>query len=125
MDHTNGRLKALRGAVNFKDNSKENIAIRTEELFTELFKQNELSYSDIVCIIFSLTYDVTAAYPAEAFRQKFTGSIPLFSCLEPNIEGGVPFTLRVMILHYGENNKPVYLYETKNLRKDIFYENCH
>lgn len=117
-------MKALRGATNFTQNTEAEIKVKTEELFLELIKRNNLSFKDMVCVIFSLTGDITAAYPAATFREKFSGSVPLFSCLEPNIEGGMPLTLRVMILHEGEQNIPVYLHETKNLRKDLFYENC-
>lgn len=120
----NDGLKALRGAVNFTEDSIEAIDERTEELISELIKQNDLSFGDIVCVVFSLTSDITAAYPAATLRNKFSSSVPLFSCTEPNIQGGMSLTLRVMILHYGKLNNPVYLYETKNLRKDLFYENC-
>ncbi len=118
-------LKALRGAVNFKENTTEEIEIKTIELFKEVFRQNKLAFDDIVCIVFSLTKDITATYPAKAFRENFSSEVSLFSCVEPDIEGGLPLTLRIMILHYGDSNNPVYLYETKNLRKDIFYEHCN
>lgn len=114
------RLRALRGAVNFTENTAEEIDAKTEELIGELILANDLSGDDMVCVIFSLTKDVTAAYPAATFREKFLSDIPLFSCVEPDIQGGLPLTLRVLILHYGKNNNPIYLYETKNLRKDLF-----
>ena len=118
------KLKALRGAVNFTEDTVEEIDAKTEELIGELILQNDLSADEMVCVVFSLTSDITAAYPAVTFREKFVSSVPLFSCTEPNIKGGMPLTLRVMILHYGKKNNPVYLYETKNLRKDLFYEYC-
>ncbi|MBR2971171.1 MAG: chorismate mutase [Clostridia bacterium] len=116
-------MKAIRGAVNFCSDTAEEIAAKTIELFDQLIKVNNLLYKDMVCVIFSLTADITAAYPAATFRQKFSASVPLFSCLEPNIKDGMPLTLRVLILHEGESSTPVYLYETKKLRKDLFYEN--
>ena len=119
------KLKALRGATNLTEDSKNEIDAKTEELIGELIKQNDLAYEDMVCVVFSLTSDITAAYPAATFRNKFVSCVPLFSCLEPNIQGGMPLTIRVMILHYGKKNNPVYLHETKNLRKDLFYEHCN
>lgn len=116
-------LKALRGAVNFRLDTAEEIEARTEELFGEIIGQNKLDVSLIVCVMFSLTSDITAAYPAETFRKKFSSAVPLFSSLEPNIAGGMPLTLRVLVLHYGQISKPVYLYETANLRKDLFFMN--
>ena len=112
-------MKALRGAVNFTENTAGEIAAKTEELFCELLRQNNLITEEMVCVIFSLTRDITAAYPAVTFREKFSACVPLFSCAEPEIDGSMPLTLRVMILHEGEANNPVYLYETKNLRKDL------
>ena len=118
------KLKALRGATNLTEDSAEEVATKTEELIGELIRQNDLAYEDMVCVVFSLTGDITAAYPAATFRAEFASDVPLFSCLEPNIQG-IPLTIRVMILHYGEKNNPVYLHETKNLRKDLFYEHCN
>lgn len=118
------KIKALRGAVNFKDNTTTEIETKTIELFNEIIKQNKLVFDDIVCIFFSLTKDITAVYPAKIFRDNFTPDVSLFSSMEPEIEGSLPLTLRIMILHYGDFNDPVYLYETVNLRKDIFHEHC-
>lgn len=115
-------MKAIRGAVNFTENTVFEISKKTEELFVELQKANELDYSKAVCILFSLTKDVTAAYPAATFREKFSSAVPLFSCTEPDVDGSLPLTLRVLILHEGDSCKPIYLYDTKNLRKDLFYE---
>lgn len=113
-------LKALRGAINIADNTAAEVEKGTEQLISELIRLNELDYSDMVCVMFSLTHDITAEYPAAVFRAKFSSSVPLFSSLEPNIDGGLPLTIRVMILHYGEKNVPVYLNQTINLRKDLF-----
>lgn len=119
------RIQALRGAVNFESDTAKEIDSKSEELFKELLKQNNIELDDIVCVIFSLTKDITAAYPAKTFREKISQKISLFSCTEPDIEGGMPLTLRVMMLHYGNSNTPVYLYDTKNLRKDLFYEHSN
>ncbi|MCH5163881.1 MAG: chorismate mutase [Clostridiales bacterium] len=119
------KLKALRGATNLTEDTAEEIDAKTEELIGELILKNDLDAENIVCVVFSLTSDITAAYPAATFRDKFVSSVPLFSCLEPSIQGGMPLTIRVMILHYGKKNNPVYLHETKNLRKDLFYEHCN
>ena len=118
-------MKAIRGAINFIEDSANEIATKTEELFNEIIRVNSLDIDNVVCIIFSLTGDVTAAYPAVTFREKFSSKVPLFSCLEPNIQGSMPLTLRVLIIHEGEQNTPVYMSETKKLRKDLFYENSN
>ncbi|MBR2967187.1 MAG: chorismate mutase [Clostridia bacterium] len=118
-------MKAIRGAVNFTKDCAVEIAAKTEELFNEIIRVNNLDIDKVVCIIFSLTSDITATYPAATFREKFSATVPLFSCLEPNIQGSMPLTERVMILYEGEQNTPVYLYETKNLRKDLFYEHSN
>ncbi len=113
-------IKAIRGAVNFRFDTKEEIEERTTELFARLIEENELDLKKVVCIFFSLTGDITSEYPAKIFREKFSPDVPLFSSLEPNIKGGLPFTLRILILHYGKLSRPVYLYQTKSLRKDLF-----
>lgn len=113
-------LKAIRGAVNFRCDTKEEIEERTTELFARLIEVNEIDLKSVVCIFFSLTDDIRSEYPAKVFREKFSPDVPLFSSLEPKIEGGPLFTLRILMLHYGKFNRPVYLYQTKSLRKDLF-----
>lgn len=112
-------LKALRGAIDFLSDTKAEIEQKTEELFRAIIEKNELDLKKVVCILFSLTPDIKSEYPAKVFREKFSSEVPLFSSLEPDIEGGMSLTLRVLVLHYGEHNVPVYLNKAQNLRKDL------
>lgn len=116
-------MKALRGAVNFTCDCAQEIYAKTEELIKELLSKNELNADSLICVIFSTTKDIKSMYPAKVFREKFCASVPLFSVTEPDIDGGMPLTLRILALAETSNSFPVYLYETKKLRSDL-YEHC-
>ncbi len=112
-------MKALRGAVNLDCDTEGEVSLRTRQLFDEIFEKNDIALGDIVCIIFSLTEDITSAYPAAVFRREFSSDVPLFECAEPKIKNSAPLMIRVLMLHDGKTNCHVYLRDAKNLRKDL------
>lgn len=117
-------MKAIRGAINFLKDEPQEVYKKTEVLIGELIKRNGLSEADIVCVVFSTTKDIKCMYPAKVFREKFYSTVPLFSTTEPDIDGGMPLTLRILALADVKSPVPVYLYETKKLRSDLFNEYC-
>lgn len=113
-------MKAIRGATTVDFDNCEQIRERVKELLLEIKTQNSLNDGEIVCIIFSNTSDIHSYYPAKAAREAGFVNSPLFSVLEPEIDGALEKCIRVMILTDKEE-KPVhvYLHGAKNLRKDI------
>lgn len=117
-------LRGIRGAVTVDENSKEKIWQAARQLVTEILSQNELSAENIGAIIFSMTEDLTAAFPSSAVRQlPELRLIPLFDAREPAVEDSLPLCIRVLILAETnlEQNKirHVYLGGAKNLRPDL------
>ena len=117
-------LRGIRGAVTVDENSKEKIWQAARQLVTEILSQNELQAENIGAIIFSMTEDLTAAFPSFAVRQlPALRLIPLFDTREPAIENSLPLCIRVLILADTsvEQNKirHVYLGDAKNLRPDL------
>lgn len=117
-------LRGIRGAVTVDENSKEKIWQAARQLVTEILLQNELQAENIGAIIFSMTEDLTAAFPSSAVRQlPKLRLIPLFDAREPAIENSLPLCIRVLILAETnlEQNKirHVYLGGAKNLRPDL------
>jgi len=63
------QLRALRGAILCRENSKEEIVERTAQLLREMIKRNDIRPEDIVDVIFTATEDLTAEFPAAAARH--------------------------------------------------------
>ena len=120
-------LRGIRGAVTVDENSKEKIWLAARQLVTKILSQNELRVENIGAIIFSMTEDLTAAFPSSAIRQlPALQFVPLFDTREPAIEKSLPFCIRVLILADTDKKqndiRHVYLGGAKNLRPDL---NCN
>ena len=115
---------AIRGAVTAHGNTREDIRDAVEELMQTLFQENDIDSDDIVSVIFSSTPDITALYPARAFREMGYPSLPLFSCQEPAIQGSMDLCIRVLV-HVDPNDNMdeepahIYLRKASNLRPDL------
>ncbi|MBP5242849.1 MAG: (d)CMP kinase, partial [Clostridia bacterium] len=74
---------------------------------------------DIQAIIFSTTKDIHAYHPAKAARECGFERPALFAAIEPDIEGGLPLCIRVLVFAEGvKEEKHVYLGKATVLRKD-------
>ncbi len=117
-------LRGIRGAVTVDENSKEKIWAAARHLVTKILSQNELRAENIGAIIFSMTEDLTAAFPSSAVRQlPAFRLVPLFDTREPAIENSLPLCIRVLILADLDKRQNevhhVYLGGAKNLRPDL------
>ena len=117
-------MRGIRGAITINENSKDEIWWGARQLVTEIMSWNELKPDDIGAIIFSVTEDLTAAFPSSAVRQMpILRFIPLFDTREPAVENDLPLCIRVLVL--ADTNKPqykvhhVYLGGAKGLRPDL------
>ncbi len=110
----------IRGATTISADTKEEIRKAVGELLEQIENKNMLKKEEIVSIVFSSTSDIHSYYPAKAAREAGFMSCSLFSAQEPDIEGGLPLCIRVM-LFVEKNLSPahVYLRGAKCLRKDI------
>ena len=117
-------VKGVRGAITVKENKKEEIEQAARTLVTKILSLNGFNNGMISAIIFSVTKDLTASFPATGLRQlKGFRLVPLFDTVEPDIEGSLPMCIRVLILV--DTDKPreeichVYLGEAQKLRPDL------
>lgn len=120
-------VRAVRGATTVNDNTKEAIYAAAAELVTGIMEQNGICKDDVISIIFSVTTDLNAAFPATAARMMgFTGTAML-STYEMDVPGSLRKCLRVL-MHIetekrNEELKFIYLKEAKQLRPDISGQN--
>lgn len=116
-------VRAIRGATTIDRNSTDEIYAATVELLKEMTTRNVLGKDDIISIIFSVTSDINAAFPAAAARQMGWTSTAMMCTYEIDVPGSLRKCIRVMmhIETEKENSelKYVYLREAKKLRPDI------
>jgi len=62
-------MRGIRGATTVGRNEKEEIWLAAQELITELLRTNAITPADIGAAIFSVTDDLTAAFPTAGVRR--------------------------------------------------------
>ena len=115
-------MRIVRGATCVEENSTEEITKKTQELFSEILRRNNLSNRDILGIIFTMTKDLTKVFPSRVIRENFELShTPLLDLEHKFVEGAMDKCIRVMVfVNTDRNLEPVYLHKAKSLREDIF-----
>lgn len=115
-------MTVIRGATTIVADVKEEIALSVKGLLDEVFSVNQLKKEEIKAFIFSLTTDIHAYHPAKAAREAGYDFAPLFAAIEPDIQGGLPLCIRLMLLTELRDDRAVkHIYQkgAKVLRKDI------
>ncbi len=117
-------MRGIRGAITVKENSKKAIYDAAQRLMEEIIKKNEIYAEDIGVIIFSMTEDLTAAFPTAGIREiPGFDVVPLFDVRQLAIENSLKKCIRVLLLV--DTNKSqrdirhVYLDGAKILRPDL------
>lgn len=115
-------MRALRGATTVEVNRPEAIWEATQELLLALLEANHLRPEEIISAIFTVTPDLTAAFPATAARRLGWVSIPLLDMLAPPVPDDIPRCIRVLLhvetSHPPENLRHIYLHRARQLRPE-------
>jgi chorismate mutase len=126
-------MRGIRGATTVSENTSAAIHQATRELLVAMLRQNALAADpehlsaadcDPICsIIFTVTPDLNAAFPAEAARALGMTSVPLLNALEIPVPGRLAHAIRVMMhvdTHKSQAEvRHVYLREAVSLRPDL------
>lgn len=113
-------MTTIRGATTIAADNADEIRGAVKELLEQIESLNLLRRDEILSIVFSSTSDIHSFYPAKAAREAGFEGCALFSAQEPEIDGGLPLCIRVML--FVEKNisaHHVYLRGARALRKDI------
>jgi chorismate mutase len=116
------RLRAIRGATTIEYDTSEQIGARTSELLAAVLARNALPIDDIVSIIFTVTPDVTADFPAAAARDLGLSRTPLLCSQEIAVAGAIGHCIRALIHCYLAADATVhhvYLHDARQLRLDL------
>lgn len=118
---------AVRGATTVEANTEQEILDATCELLKTMTDKNGIDKDDIISVIFSVTMDLNAAFPAVAARRLGWTETALMSTYEIDVPGSLPKCIRVLMHINTEKRKDelkfVYLKAAKQLRPDLFEQN--
>jgi len=113
--------KGIRGAITVDENTPEAIGSATIGLLQEIMLKNNLETDSISHVIFTLTEDLNADFPAKYARINLKWrEVPMMCFHELDVPNSLPMCLRVLIVvNCGENFVPefVYLKGAAGLRK--------
>lgn len=115
-------VRAVRGATSVSEDTPEAIVESTAELLTEVLGRNALEPDDLISIIFTVTGDLTAEFPAVAAREAGLTRIPLLCTSEIPVPGSLGMCIRLMLHCTAPRERViqhVYLREARILRPDL------
>ena len=116
------KLSVIRGATTSNGNTKSDITSAVHELIEELILRNNLEPTNILSIIFTVTNDLDACFPASIAR-KHNGldSVSFLDCQQMAVPDDIDFCIRLMAQVYIPTNRRLnhpYLRGASNLRPD-------
>lgn len=116
-------VRGIRGATTVENNDKREILDASAQMLEKIISENEINIDDIVSIIFTITPDLTKAFPAAAAREMGIVNVPLLDMSEPEIDGALKKCIRILMhINTEKNNsdmKHIYLKGAKVLRPDL------
>jgi chorismate mutase len=114
-------IRGIRGATTVTNNTQEEILSATKELLAEIVARNDIKIEDISSIIFTVTKDLNAEFPALAARQLGWEDTPLLCAVEIEVPNSLKKCIRVLLQVNTDKSqrdmKHVYLREAVNLRR--------
>ena len=117
------RVRAVRGATQLDEDTREHMLARVAEMVLDVMTSNELSVDDFISIFFTATEDLNAEFPAYAARRLGFDDVPLMCARELEIEGSMPRVVRMMAhveTHLSRSEiTHVYLHGAARLRRDL------
>jgi chorismate mutase len=116
-------VRAIRGAIQVDADERDAILDATAELVTAVMTRNDLTPDDVISVLFTVTPDLTAEFPALAARKLGFHAVPLMCANEIPVKTAMPRVVRLMA--HVETERPraevqhVYLRGAVGLRQDI------
>ena len=114
--------RGVRGATTAKADTAGAILSATREMLTRLIEANDLRLEEVTSAIFTVTPDLTAAFPAQAARELGWTNVALLDAQEISVPGSLARCIRVLI-HWNTDRPQsevvhVYLRDAVVLRPD-------
>ena len=116
-------VRAIRGAIQLDAVDRDAILEGTAELVTAVMNRNDLTNDDVISVLFTVTPDLTAEFPALAARKTGFHAVPLMCATEIPVPGAMPRVVRLMAHVNTDRSRAeiqhVYLRGAAALRLDI------
>lgn len=115
-------LRGVRGAITVDDDSAEAIRTATAEMVGALLERNGLAADALVSMLFTMTPDLRAEFPAVAAREMGLSTVPLLCATEIAVPGSLTRCIRVLVHCYmppADAVRHVYLRDARRLRSDL------
>jgi chorismate mutase len=117
------RVRAARGAIVVPEDGAEALLSSTQRLLEAMLERNAVATEDLISILFTVTDDLRAAFPAEAARRMGMGIVPLLCAREIPVDGAMPSVVRVLMHFHSDRGLGevvhVYLDGAEALRDDL------
>jgi chorismate mutase len=114
--------RGIRGAITVSENTEEAIVAASRTLLQKLVEANDVEISDIACILFTTTPDLSAAFPAAGARELGWTQVSLLCGHEMNVPESLPSCLRILVLFNTDKRNEdiihVYLGDAVTLRDE-------
>jgi len=115
--------RGVRGATTVQQDDRDQILLATRQLLALMIRRNEIESSDVASVIFTVTQDLSAEFPALAARQLGWLEVPLLCAYELSVPKSLPKCIRVL-LHWNTSKtqseiEHVYLHDAEKLRPDL------
>jgi chorismate mutase len=117
------QCRGIRGATTVEVDTAEAILAATAELLAQLVEANQVDPRDVASAQFTVTPDLTAAFPARAARDLGWRQVPLLDAQEIPVPGSLARCVRVLV-HWNTDKlqseiRHVYLRGAAELRPDL------
>lgn len=116
-------MRGIRGAITVNADDANQIAGATQRLLAEMTAQNGVELEEIASVLFSVTTDLRAAFPALSAREMGWVHVPMLHFCEIEVPGSMPRVIRVL-MHVNTRLRQdeiahVYLEGARALRPDL------
>jgi monofunctional chorismate mutase len=117
------KVRGIRGAITVDGDEAPAIVSATKRLLSEMIERNGVDLDDIASVLFSLTPDLRAAFPALGAREMGWVHVPMLHFTEIAVPGALGNCIRVLMhvnsLRSLEQIEHVYLDGACVLRPDL------
>jgi chorismate mutase len=90
-------MRGIRGAITVDRDDAAAIVDATKRLLTAMVDRNEVALDDIASVLFSLTPDLRAVFPALGAREMGWTHVPMLHFCEIDVPGSLPRVIRVLM----------------------------
>jgi chorismate mutase len=116
-------MRGVRGAITVDHDRTDAIVTATKRLLSEIVARNAIELEEIASVLFSLTPDLHAAFPAIGAREMGWVQVPMLHFTEVAVPGALDRCIRVLVhvntLREHHEIEHVYLDGAVVLRPDL------